>query len=131
MEVSGCETEYTAYYFIRRSGSLDDAINNYFDRDCPYMDEPEGYKSIFSDDITNSSFSPVKKTSSGNNLIRKVFNDTNESGIVNSQNIEQFCKVLGISEDGVELYILGYVGECNLYQHFENKHIENIEKYSK
>ncbi|KAL7713550.1 Uncharacterized protein QTN25_008928 [Entamoeba marina] len=131
MEVSGCETEYTAYYFIKGAESMDIAVSNYFDRGCPYIDEPKGYKSVFSDDISKSSSSPVKKTSSGNNLIRKVFNDTNESGIVNSQNIEQFCKALGISEDGVELYILGYVGECNLYQHFENKHIENIEKVFK
>ncbi|EKE37264.1 hypothetical protein ENUP19_0088G0029 [Entamoeba nuttalli] len=134
MEFSGCNNEYTAVHFLKKFRSLDDAVSSYYDQGCPEIEEPFGYTSIFDDSKVshpNEEISTEEVTSNnGNeNIIRKAFEEVAIEGLVNSENIEVFCNKLGINgESGYELYLLGFIGGCELYQHFENKHIKLIEK---
>lgn len=126
MEVTE-STEYTALYFLKKAMSMDDAVTSFFDRGCPVIDEPEDYKSIFA---KKTELKAPDLTKSGN-PIRKAFAKLSptSNGMINSSNIEEFAAELGIPCDGVQFYVLGYLGKCKFFQHFEEKEIQEIEKY--
>ncbi|EDR29873.1 hypothetical protein EDI_348830 [Entamoeba dispar SAW760] len=134
IEFSGCNNEYTAVHFLNKFRNLDDAVSSYFDQGCPEIEEPFGYTSLFDDSKVSQSneemsTEDVKSNSGNENIVRKAFEEVAIEGLVNCENIEPFCNKLGINgESGYELYLLGHIGKCELYQHFENKHINSIEK---
>ena len=129
MELVENVTEYTAYYFIKRNRTLDEAIGEYYDRGCPDIDEPKGYKSVFNDAPAKPAqeTKPAVKKTGGNAALMKAFEECNEQGEISSREaITQFCQKLGINEDGIEMYILGYLGNCLSFEKFRKENIEAI-----
>ncbi|ELP95017.1 hypothetical protein EIN_252310 [Entamoeba invadens IP1] len=126
-DVSGSSSEYTAVYFLKSAQTMDEAISNYFDRGCPTIQEPGNYQTIFKSSKPKPA--PAQVYKGNEKQLRNVFTKVALDGVVSSscENVETFCQELNISPDGYETYVLGYLGKCALYQHFEEVHVANLE----
>ena len=127
-EVSGCEHEYTAFFYIKNARSLEEAINNYFEAGCEQVREPRTFKSLFEDDVPKCASPPRPAKSGASTELRNAFNKTSTNGLIDDTNIEAFCNELGISDSGIEIYILGFLGNCKQFQRFTEANIAEAEK---